>query len=81
MDTSKMVFGAVCTAFGLILPVIFHFFQRCGCDIFAYAYPGSAGGVLLGEPRRIFSRVTYADIEQFVDFNAAVVSGNADYGS
>ena len=51
-----MVFGAVCTAFGLILPVIFHFFSAAGAIFLPMHIPvllagfclGSRGGFLVG---------------------------------
>ena len=56
LNTKKMVFGAVCIAFGLVLPVVFHLFGAAGAVFLPMHIPvllagfclGRRGGVLVG---------------------------------
>ncbi|MGE4588440.1 MAG: ECF transporter S component [Acidaminococcaceae bacterium] len=48
MNTKKMVFGAVCIAFGLILPVVFHLFGGAGSVFLPMHIPVLLAGFCLG---------------------------------
>ena len=58
LNTKKMVFGAVCIAFGLVLPVVFHLFGAAGAVFLPMHIPvllagfclGRRGGFLVGVP-------------------------------